>query len=152
MANEIRIRAAGEGDAPAILALTRAAYAKWVPIIGREPKPMGADYEHAVRHHQLALLYLGDELAALIEMIPEADYLLIENVAVSPEHQGKGLGRQLLTHAEEIAKARGYNEVRLYTNQKFETNIELYLHFGYEIYREELTPSRGVAVHMKKPL
>jgi hypothetical protein len=26
-------------DAPAIRALTRAAYAKWVPLIGREPKP-----------------------------------------------------------------------------------------------------------------
>ena len=38
-------------DAPAIRDLTRAAYAKWVPVIGREPKPMGADYDLAVRAH-----------------------------------------------------------------------------------------------------
>jgi len=36
-------------DASAIRALTREAYAKWVPVIGREPKPMMADYAKAVQ-------------------------------------------------------------------------------------------------------
>lgn len=53
----LTLRQAVPADAPAIRALTRAAYAKWVPLIGREPKPMTADYEQAVRHHRFDLLY-----------------------------------------------------------------------------------------------
>jgi hypothetical protein len=40
-------RRAAQADVVAIRDLTRAAYAKWVPVIGREPKPIGADYEWA---------------------------------------------------------------------------------------------------------
>ena len=63
-------------DASAIRALTREAYAKWVPVIGREPKPMMVDYAEAMQKHRIDLLYLDGELAALIEMIPTADYFL----------------------------------------------------------------------------
>ena len=82
---------------------------------GREPKPMMADYAEAVQKHRIDLLYLDGELAALIEMVPAADYLLIENVAVSPALQGRGLGRMLLSHAEQIAASLGYDEIKLYT-------------------------------------
>ena len=34
------LRRATPRDAEAVRALTRAAYAKWVPLIGREPRPM----------------------------------------------------------------------------------------------------------------
>jgi ribosomal protein S18 acetylase RimI-like enzyme len=95
-------RRATQADVAAIRDLTRAAYAKWVPVIGREPKPMGADYESAIRNHRFDLLYLGDVLAGLIEIVDEKNQLLIENVAVSPEFQGLGLGSKLMAHAEEI--------------------------------------------------
>ena len=57
------------------------------------------------------------KLAALIETIAQADGLLIENVAVSPAFQGRGLGRQLIAHAERLAASLGYREIRLYTNK-----------------------------------
>jgi hypothetical protein len=41
---EIAIRRATTHDAAVLRALTRAAYAKWAPLIGREPKPMAVDY------------------------------------------------------------------------------------------------------------
>lgn len=138
-------------DAPAIRALTREAYAKWVPLIGREPKPMTADYAEAVRRHRIDLLYLDGVLAALIETIAEADHLLIENVAVSPAFQGRGLGRKLMAHAEQIAASSGFGEIRLYTNKLFTQNIELYRKLGYRIDREEML-TIGVAVHMSKPI
>ena len=55
MAEEIRRAVAG--DAAAIAALTRAAYEKWIPVIGRAPKPMTADYDDAVRAHLIDLLF-----------------------------------------------------------------------------------------------
>jgi GNAT superfamily N-acetyltransferase len=139
-------------DAPAIRDLTRAAYAKWVPVIGREPAPMTADYDVAVRDHMVDLLRLDGELAALIEMRPETDYLLIVNVAVSPIYQGHGYGRALIVHGEERARSLGLNEVRLYTNGKFADNVRLYKGVGYQVDREDVHPRLGVAVYMSKRL
>jgi ribosomal protein S18 acetylase RimI-like enzyme len=145
------LRRAVASDAPAIRALTREAYAKWVPLIGREPKPMTADYAEAVRSNRIDLLHLDGVLAALIETIAEADHLLIENVAVSPAFQGRGLGRKLMAHAEQLAASAGFGEIRLYTNKLFTRNIELYRKLGYRVDREEVLEI-GVAVHMSKPI
>lgn len=145
------LRAATPADAAAIRTLTRAAYARWVPLIGREPKPMGADYDAAVRNHRIDLIEIDGALAALIEMIPGAAHLLIENLAVAPAMQGRGLGRRLLAHAEAVARDLGVAEIRLYTNQRFTENIALYQRCGYRITQEEVVPV-GVVTHMAKPL
>lgn len=145
------LRRAVAADAPAIRALTRLAYARWVPVAGREPLPMRADYEAAVRDHRIDLLYRDGELAALIETVAEADHQLIENVAVSPAFQGQGLGRLLMAHAERLAASAGYAEVRLYTNKLFAANVGLYQRLGYRIDREEAL-NGGTAVHMSKRL
>ncbi len=147
----MELRQATAADAAAIRDLTRRAYAKWVPLIGREPKPMTADYEKAVGLHRFDLLHVDGALAALIETIRETDHLLVENVAVSPSFQGRGLGRKLMAHAETLARELGFGTIRLYTNQRFAENIALYRRLGYRIDREELVPV-GVVTHMSKSL
>jgi GNAT superfamily N-acetyltransferase len=143
------IRPAVVADAEAIRSLTRAAYAKWVRLIGREPLPMQADYERAVREHAIDLLTVGGTLTGLIETILHADHLWIENVAVAPERQGRGYGRLLLAHAERRAASSGRAEIRLLTNQAFAASLEFYAKLGYAIERTE--PFRGgVTVHMRK--
>ena len=145
------LRQATAADAPAIRELTGLAYAKWVPLIGREPKPMTADYAVAVAKHRFDLMYVEGALAALIETVCEADHLLVENVAVSPSFQGRGLGRKLMAHAEMLAVVSGHGEIRLYTNQRFTENIELYRRLGYAVDREEVLPV-GNVIHMSKRL
>ena len=145
------IRRAVPSDAPAIRELTRAAYAKWVPAIGREPTPMTVDYDARVRDHRIELLHVDGRLAALIELVPEAAHLLIENVAVLPAFQWQGYGRRLLAHAETVAASLGLSAVRLYTNPLFAGNVQLYGRLGYQMDREE--PFKGgVTVYMSKPL
>jgi ribosomal protein S18 acetylase RimI-like enzyme len=144
-------RRAGAADAIAVRELTRAAYAKWIPVIGREPKPMGADYDVAVRDHLVDLLIDGGNLVGLIEMIPGDDHLLIENVAVRPDSQGNGLGRRLMLHAEQVAQELRLPEVRLYTNSRFEENIRFYISLGYAIdSRDQIAD--GFRVNMSKHL
>ena len=143
------LRRAAAADAAAVQALTRQAYAKWVPLIGREPKPMQADYERAVREHRIDLALLDGALAGLIETIDRPDHLLIENVAVAPAFQGRGVGRRLMAHAEQLAAEQGHAELRLYTNARFEENVALYRRLGYRVDREDEGPL-GVAVHMSK--
>lgn len=145
------IRTALPGDANAIRDLVRAAYAKWVPVLGREPMPMKADYDKAVREHRIDLLDDGGLLAGLIEMAAQPDHLVIVNVAVAPERQGQGLGQKLLAHAEDVARQSGVNELRLYASSLFAANIALYRRLGYAIFREEPFMG-GTTVHMKKGL
>lgn len=145
-------RRAGPDDAGLVRDLTCAAYAKWVPVVGREPMPMQADYEKAVREHRIDLLSLGAETLALIETMLHPDHLWIENIAVSPAAQGTGLGRSLLAHAETLAVEAGLTELRLLTNALFAGNVALYQRTGYVIDREEPFEKGGVTVWMSKRL
>ena len=148
-APDVEIRPAVAADAARIRELTRAAYAKWVALIGREPLPMQADYEQALLEHEIDLLTVGGDLAGLIETIVHPDHLWIENVAVAPERQGRGYGRLLLAHAERRATEAKRVEIRLKTNAAFAANLALYAKLGYAIDRTE--PFRGgTAVHMSK--
>lgn len=144
-------RIATADDAQAICDLTRQAYAKWVPLIGREPLPMTVDYADALLRHRFDLLELDGTLAGLIETTPQGDDLLIVNVAVSPAFQKRGLAVALMRHAEALAEAGRHAATRLYTNRRFTENIALYARLGYRVEREEAL-NGGVAVHMVRPL
>ena len=138
-------------DAASIRCLVRDAYAKWVPVIGREPRPMLADPKAAIRDHRVDVIRIDGTIAGAIEMIPAADHLLIENVAVSPAHQRQGLGRRLLAHAEQVAAALSCPVIWLYTNPLFAGNVRLYQSVGYTVDWEEPFMG-GVTAYMSKPL
>jgi ribosomal protein S18 acetylase RimI-like enzyme len=139
-------------DSPLVRQLVRAAYAQWIPVIGREPLPMQADYDRAIREHDIDLLHVDGKLVALIETIGAADHLFIENVAVAPAHQGQGLGRRLLSHADDKARKAGLPEIRLLTNAAFAANVRLYQSVGFRIDREEPFRDGGTTVYMNKAI
>jgi len=143
------VRRALQADAAEVRELTRSSYAKWIPVIGREPTPMVTDYDRAVREHMIDLLFVGTKLVGLSETVDEGDHLLIENLAVSPAFQGRGYGRPLLDHAERLAASIRQPEVRVYTNRQFAANIDFYTRRGFAIDREEPFMG-GVVVHMSK--
>lgn len=149
--DNLTFRTADPADGAAIGQLVRAAYGRWVPIIGREPRPMLVDYEHAVREHRIDLLIEGEEIVGLIETVLHDDHLWIENVAVSPERQGRGYGRRLLAHGEQLALAAMRHDVRLLTNAAFTSNVELYGRLGYRVSRNEPFMG-GITLYMSKTL
>ena len=152
MTATIEMRQAVQSDACAVRQLTREAYAKLIPVIGREPKPMNADYGTALLHHRIDLLYVDGALVGLIETVDEGDQLLVENVAVAPEFQGRGLGAKLMAHADDIARSRGHTRTRLYTNQLFAENVELYLRLGFIIHDEKDVGAGTIRIDMSKDL
>ena len=148
-ADALQLRPGLRDDATAIRDLVRAAYAKWVPIIGREPMPMQADYDVALAEHDFDLLVDGEALVGVLETMHQPDHLWIENIAIHPDRQGQGLGRRLLKWAEKRAGIAGTGEIRLVTNSAFEANVALYKRVGYRVDRTE--PFRGgTAVYMSK--
>jgi ribosomal protein S18 acetylase RimI-like enzyme len=102
---------------------------------------MTADYDQAVKRHLIDLYEEGGELHALIEMVVETGHLVIENIAVRPDQQGKGIGDRLLRHAEVVAASMNMREVRLITNVTMVSNIAFYSKRGYQDYdRRTITP------------
>jgi len=125
------IRQAVAGDVPAIEALVRDAYAMYVPRIGREPAPVTVDHAGLVAAGRTSVVEADGEIAGVIVLIPGGDHLLVENVAVAPNAQGRGLGRELMAFAERRAAELGMAELRLYTNQLMTENLALYPALGY---------------------
>jgi GNAT superfamily N-acetyltransferase len=94
---------------------------------------MEANYARAIARHQVWIVDGEAGLAAVLELIPQDDHLLIENIAVDPARQGGGLGRRLMAFAEAEARRQGFGELRLYTNEKFIENIAFYEWLGYAV-------------------
>lgn len=124
------LRLARPEDLDAIRAIVDAAYAPYVPVIGRRPGPMDDDYAALVAAGRVQVAGTGSPEAVLV-LLPEADHLLLDNIAVAPGAQGKGLGRKLVEAAAGQARAAGYDELRLYTHEKMEANIALYTRLDF---------------------
>ena len=132
MTHEPRIRAATAADASALASIVDQAYRHYIARIGKPPGPMLDDYAARVSEGAVWVLEEGAVIVAIIVLLPAPDYLLLDNIAVSPAHQGLGLGRRLLAFAEAEALHRGYREIRLYTHQTMVENQRLYASLGYE--------------------
>lgn len=128
---------ADSGDADTVRELVRAAYAKWIPVIGREPRPMTVDYRKAIAEHDVLLAHAGTTLAGIIETMIFADHVWIENLAVLPSFQGRGVGRRLLETAEDQARRAGLSELRLLTNADFAENVAFYTRRGFRVTKQE---------------
>ena len=132
-------------DVPALRAVAVAAYQGYVPRMGRPPAPMSADYAQAVRDGRVWVAADDGVLVGLAVLVPRDDHLLVENVAVSPPAQGRGVGGELLAFAEDHARRLGLSQVRLYTNEAMTENLVYYPRRGYvETHRAEQDGYRRV--------
>lgn len=128
----VMIRDGTVADLPGIRACAAAAYAIYVPRIGRKPAPMAADFERHLSRGELFIADGGEGAAGYIVLYPRGDHLHVENVAVDPARQGRGIGRALLVFAEQTAREAGVAAIELYTNAKMAENLTLYPKLGYE--------------------
>ncbi|MFV3314559.1 GNAT family N-acetyltransferase [Pseudomonas sp. NY15374] len=126
------IRPATPTDQPAIQACAEQAYARYIPLIGRKPAPMLADYARQIAEGQVHVAI--DEQANLqgfIVFYPDDNCMLLENVAVLPSAAGRGIGKALINLCESRVRQLGLNAVQLYTNERMTDNLGLYPRLGY---------------------
>lgn len=132
MDNVPTIRRACPEDAPAILDCITAAYGHYVARIGKAPAPMVADYVKVVQRDDVFVLTIGATIVGVLVLVKQQHSILLDNVAVYPDHQGQGFGRRLIILAEETARNAGFDTVMLYTNEQMTENIDLYKKLGFE--------------------
>jgi len=145
------LRRAEPADADALAQCVDAAYRHYIPRIGKPPGPMLADYAEAIAQHQVWVAVDRLQLIGGLVLIPAADYLLLDNIAVHPHHQGRGLGRVLLDLADTEALAQGYHELCLYTHACMTENIAMYTYLGW-IETDRGEQDGYQRVFMRKPL
>ncbi len=151
MSAGLTFRLATQDDARDIEALTHAAYAKWIPSIGREPLTMAFDYSKIVRIRHVELAFENATLAGVLDMELSPGHALIKNLAVAPQFQKQGIGKALLARADLLGLKAGCSLMRLYTNAAFSENISFYKQMGYTVAR--FAPFRGGFIaHMDKPI
>jgi ribosomal protein S18 acetylase RimI-like enzyme len=92
---------------------------------------MDDNYADKIKAAQVQVIGPNHEPVGVLVLIQRDNHLLIENVAVDPDHQGQAVGRRLLAHAEITAARLNLPELRRYTNAAMTENLKLYLQLGY---------------------
>src|SRR5689334_11600281 len=93
--DEIRIGAATAADVPAIVDIVHQAYRHYIARIGKPPGPMLDDYAARVSEDAVWVLQEGPAIAGILVLLSAPEYLLLDNIAIAPDHQGRGVGRRL---------------------------------------------------------
>ncbi|WP_455886166.1 GNAT family N-acetyltransferase [Pseudomonas rustica] len=98
------IRLAIATDEPEIRQCAQQAYARYVPLIGRKPAPMTADFARQIAQ---AVVYVATDdqstFQGFIVFYAEQGHMLLENVAVLPSAAGRGVGKALISFCENTA-------------------------------------------------
>jgi ribosomal protein S18 acetylase RimI-like enzyme len=125
----VSLRPATAADLPAIKALIDAAYTRYLTRMDKPPAPMLRDYGPSIEDGTTWVT--GSPIVAVLTLYPRADHLYVENVAVHPDAQGRGLGRALMSFAEEEAARRGLTRMALVTHEVMTENQAIYARLGY---------------------
>ncbi len=125
------IRLARAEDAATVTAIVHAAYVGYQTSIGTTPGPMLDDYDERVAQGVVHVLEENGEIVGLVVLIPEQETMLLDNVAVRPDAQGKKYGSKLIAFAERQARDAGFGCIRLYTQQAMTANRARYNHLGF---------------------
>jgi len=75
------------------------------------------------------------------------DAAQIENIAVTPEGAGQGIGKALMTRAEDVARQAGYDRLTLATHAGLSDTIRFYAGLGWAE-----TGHEGDKLFLAKPL
>ncbi len=144
------IRPARAADRDRLTEIAKDAYAVYLERMPVRPAPIDADYGAAIDRGDVWVLD-GEPPGGFLVLVEYPNHLWVDNVAIDPPLQGKGLGRKLLSFAEEAAATRGLPELRLLTSVKMTENLALYDSLGYSEYDRRDEAGR-MRVYLRKPL
>lgn len=140
------IRRATQADTAQVTDTIRAAYSIYDGR-GIDLPPVSEGLDRVIAETPVILATDAGRVLGALVLRETPDALQIENLAVHPDASGQGIARLLLTEAETIARANGFNKLRLATHRDLTETISLYRHLGWTI-----TGAAGLKVQMQKPL
>jgi len=124
------------------------AYCRYIGRIGKLPGPMLEDYAARIAARQTWVIEEA-RIQGVLVLTNRRDVLLLDNIAIRPDAQGRGYGRRLLAFAENTAREAGYNGIELYTHELMTENQALYRRIGY-VETGRVTEEGFQRVYMRK--
>jgi GNAT superfamily N-acetyltransferase len=128
---QVTTRLATPADHDAVVACVKAAYTPYIAEIGVTPAPLHDDYAAHIALGQVWLAVHHREVAGVMVIWVERDHLLIDNYAVRPEWQNRGISKTLTAVAMQQARQHGLGKLRLYTHARMTRNLALYRRRGW---------------------
>jgi ribosomal protein S18 acetylase RimI-like enzyme len=125
------IRQATPKDRAVVETIVRDAYSIYLDRMDKPPGPMLNDYGALIDQGAVSVLDEDGDVRAILVLLPQANHLLLDNIAVRSDRQGMGLGRQLIAFAEAEARRLSFDDLRLYTHVTMVENIALYTRLGF---------------------
>lgn len=133
------IREATPDDVATIIELYQAtgieSGARFTPEEAQEQFKVFAKYPN----YRVFVAVLGDEIVATYELLIMDNLAkrgrpsgIIEDVAVSPKHQGRGIGRALMLHAKEECRLAGCYKFTLSSNSRRKGAHDFYDSLGFK--------------------
>ncbi|QGX38598.1 GNAT family N-acetyltransferase [Permianibacter aggregans] len=117
-------------------------------------QPLGLELSESDRQHDhqsqhFAVVENEQMLACVIATPVNADITKLRQMAVEPDHQGKGIGRQLMLFAEQQLQKLGYQQIELHAR---ETAIDFYRKLGYQTVGHTFIEQTITHIKMSKTL
>lgn len=141
------IRPGQAADAPALTACIAKAYAPWMERLTTLPDVTGGVADN-LRTKAVFVAEVGGIVAGgVVADLSDRQGGRIENLAVSPEFAGRGLGRALLTRIGEQARQLGIRRLCLTTHSDMSETLAFYRGLGWS-----RTGRDGHRVFLEKPV
>ena len=144
------LRRANSQDALALALCVEAAYHPHLSQVGGLASTSEAQYIELIALYQVWVVVYQGEIIGGLMLIPKEAHMLLANIVVRPEHQGKGVGQALLELADSEALSQSYREIHLYTNIDMTENIDMYKRSGWTEMQSDM--QEGHRIYMRKVL
>ena len=128
--SRLAIRPATIADLAALRAVFDAAYAQARAEIADLPDVTGGLADDLAQQTCFAALWDGAIVGGLVLGL-HRDHAHLVNLAVSPDHGGKGVAKALIGVAEDACRGAGLHELRLATHVKMPQNVAIYGRLGW---------------------
>ncbi|MDG1119102.1 MAG: GNAT family N-acetyltransferase [Flavimaricola sp.] len=141
--NDVRLRAAVVGEATVVEALLRRAFRDYVRGLGRdEPSPMNWLESRIIEGAVYWVDASGSPAGVVVTSRHENAVLEINMLGIDPSLQGRGIGRQVLTLIEAMAREEGFETLALRTAQPYTRLVALYSRAGFRVVAVDRHPDQ----------
>ena len=113
-------------DVSAIKLIARKSFERYVPLIGKPPAPMNADFSVHVLKATVFIAQSEKKQGSVLGyaiILQKDEAWLLDNIAVSPEAQGGGVGSALIAACKTFLQKRGVQRYHLHTDEAMEQNL-----------------------------
>ena len=93
---------------------------------------MEVNYASEIQNFPVWVVEVDDRIVGGLVMAFGRLSASVENIAVDPAFQGKGIGGKLMRYAESRARERKCQELHLHSDTRLVETISLYRHLGWE--------------------